>query len=244
VEVVKHLKRLLRSGVRTVDKGVLPVRFYLNSRKPHPENVSVVGATRNSVAVHLINLASRPDRLRETDEEFARMGIVDWSRFDAVKSADGALGCALSHANLLGGLEGTVSAVMVCEDDIEFLVGPEELGALLEEFLANPALDVLCLAFNIVSRPYAVSEGLAVTTNIATTACYVAKGRAMRLLRDSFLDSAKLIEEGKPLGLAAADQRWKKLQRRTLIFAIPRVRAARQRNSFSDIEGKEVSYGV
>jgi hypothetical protein len=66
----------------------------------------------------------------------------------------------------------------------------------------------------------------------------------MRLLRDSFLDSAKLIEEGKPLGLAAADQRWKQLQRRTLIFAIPRVRAARQRSSFSDIEGKEVSYGV
>lgn len=244
MEVVKHLRRLLRSATQTVDRVVLPARFHVRTQKPNPENLAVVGAKFTSIRVHLINLASRPDRLQETNEEFARMGIVDWSRFEAVKSADGALGCALSHAHLLGGLDRTVSAVMVCEDDIEFLVGPDELDALLEEFLANPALDVLCLAFNVVSRPYVVSQALAVTTNTATTACYVAKGRAMRLLRDSFLDSAKLIQEGKPLGVAAADQRWKKLQRRTLIFAIPRVRAARQRNSFSDIEGKEVSYGV
>jgi hypothetical protein len=244
MEVVKHLKRNLLSLSRTLDRGVLPLRFFLRKRRPHPKNILCVGAKSESIPVHVINLATRPDRLRETQDEFRKMGILRWTRFEAVKSDNGSLGCALSHARLLESIDGSELAVMVCEDDIEFLVSPQELDALMAEFLASPAIDVLCLAFNVGSKPHPISSRLAITANTQTTACYVVKGRAREMLTVSFFESAGLIQQGKPLGIAAVDRHWKKLQRRTLLFAVPRVRAARQRPSFSDIEEQKVSYGV
>jgi glycosyl transferase, family 25 len=244
VEVVKHLRRSRVLMSRAVDRALLPIRFWRRTLSPVPGNRAVIGVDAASIPLHFINLASRPDRLRETEVEFARMELAGGFRFEAVKEENGALGCALSHGRLLESVDVHQLVVMVCEDDIEFLVSPQELRALLEEFLANPALDVLCLAFNLIAKAQAVSPLLAITANTATTACYVVKRPALERLEKSFLESARLIQEGQPLGLAAADQHWKKLQRRGVIFAVPRTRAARQRASFSDIEGQEVSYGV
>lgn len=243
-EIIRHLRRYLGVIIRSVDRVALPLRFFLRKLRGGAANFSTAAARADEIPVYFINLASRPDRLRETENELARMGISRWSRFDATKDDNGALGCALSHAGLLEGLDDCQPAVMVCEDDIEFLVEPEELRVLLEEFLGNPAIDVLCLAFAVTAKGHAISSRLAVTSNTQTLACYVAKPAAIRLLRTSFYESAQRIQEGKPLGRFAADQHWKKLQRRRLIFAIPLNRAARQRPSFSDIEGREVSYGV
>ncbi len=244
MEVFKHLRRSRVLMSRAVDRAVLPLRFWSRTLSPVPGNRAIVGVDATSIPVRFINLASRPDRLRDTEVEFARMELVRVSRFEAVKEENGALGCALSHGRLLESVDDHQPVVMVCEDDIEFLVSPEELRALLEEFLANPAIDVLCLAFNLIAKAHPVSPLLAITANTATTACYVVKRPALERLEKSFFESARLIQEGQPLGLAAADQHWKKLQRRGLIFAVPRTRAARQRASFSDIEGQEVSYGV
>ncbi len=244
MELVKHLRRSLVIMSRSLDRALLPIRFWGRTLNPIPGNRVVAHADACSMPVHFINLASRPDRLRETEDEFARMKLLRASRFEAVKEENGALGCALSHGRLLESIDEHQLVVMVCEDDIEFLVNPQELQGLLEEFVENPALDVLCLAFNLIAAAHAVSPLLAVTANTATTACYVVKRPALERLEKSFFESARLIQAGQPLGLAAADQHWKKLQRRGLIFAVPRKRAARQRASFSDIEGQEVSYGV
>jgi len=244
VDVAKQLRRTLLTLSRSIDRGFLPLRFFSRTLRPIPGNRVVATAGAASIPLYFINLASRPDRLRETREEFARMKFVGGSRFEAVSNANGALGCSLSHGGLLDSVDSQSLAVMVCEDDIEFLVSPEELNLLIDEFLANPALDVLCLAFNLIAIAHPVSPFLAITANTQTAACYVVKRPALELLKRSFFESAQLIEEGKPLGLVAADQHWKKLQRKGLIFAIPRKRAARQRPSFSDIEGQEVSYGV
>lgn len=243
MEIGKHLRRSLRSLSRSVDRAILPIRFRVRTLWPEADARSATAASAETVPVYFINLTSRPDRRRETEVELERMGLSLWSRFDAVKHDNGALGCALSHARVIEGLDGT-AAIMVCEDDIEFLVSPDDLRALVQEFLENPSLDVLCIAFNVSAKGHPISSRLAITSNTQTLACYVAKKHALKSLKDSFFQSAQLIEEGKPLGLVAADQHWKKLQRRGLIFAIPLMRAARQRPSFSDIEGQEVSYGV
>lgn len=244
MEPVKHLKRACTCLSRWLSWGILPLRFLARRFRPPSENLFSSEAVAASIPVHVINLATRRDRLHETHGELSRMGISEWSRFDAVKSEDGAIGCALSHARVLEGLGAPVPAVMVCEDDVEFLVGRDELRAVLVEFMANPALDVLCLAFRLGSKPHSVSPRLAITSDTQTAACYIAKGRAQRLLSQSFSESAELIKRGKPRGLAAADQHWKKLQRRALIFAVPHNRAVRQRPSFSDIEGRNVAYGL
>jgi glycosyl transferase family 25 len=244
MEVGKHLRRSLVALSRSADRAILPVRFLIRQLRSQREIQAPDLFAAENLPVHFINLASRPDRLRETRDELQRMGLVHWSRFDAIKNDNGALGCALSHARVIEGLKAGESAVMVCEDDIEFLVSPEELRVLVQEFLENPALDVLCIAFRVLAEGHPISSHLAITSNTQTLACYVAKASALDLLKDSFFESAQLIEEGRPLGVVAADQHWKRLQRRGLIFAIPRKRAARQRPSFSDIEGQEVSYGV
>lgn len=244
MEVVRHLKRYGRLALRTLDQALIPGRYAFRRVTLSNDATTTIGRTPQELPVQVINLASRPDRLKETQAELKRMGLKNWVRFEAQRSDDGALGCSLSHATLLQGFEESKTAVMVCEDDIEFLVGPEELTLILEDFLSNPALDVLCVANHLVSRPFPLFSRLALTANSATTACYVAKERAIPLLKESFFESATLISQGKPLGLAAADQHWKKLQRRTLLFAVPKNRVARQRPSFSDIEGREVSYGV
>lgn len=244
MEIGRHLRRYVVLLRQSVDRALLPLRFRVRQLRFMGASQPAAGVSAENLPVHFINLASRPDRLRETQDELERMGLVQWSRFDAIKNDNGALGCALSHARVFEGLKPGETAVMVCEDDIEFLVSPEELRALVQEFLENPALDVLCVAFNVIAKGHPISSRLAITSNTQTLACYVAKAAAVHLLRDSFFESAQLIQHGKPLGLVAADQHWKKLQRRTLIFSIPRKRAARQRPSFSDIEGQEVSYGV
>lgn len=244
MEVRRHLKRQILSFSRQVDSWMLGPRYVAKRLKPAIANAMAMRTGTDSIPTHVINLESRPDRLSETATELAKMGITHWSRFEAVKESNGALGCALSHARLVEQLQGAQPAVMVCEDDIEFLVSPDALHDVVSEFLRNPALDVLCLAFHLRSQPHRISSSLAITADTATASCYVAKTHSLEMLRDSFFEAAQLIEEGKPMGLAAIDQHWKKLQRRELIFAVPRVRAVRQRASFSDIEGHEVFYGV
>jgi len=244
VEFRRHLKRHALSFSRRIDQWVLGPRYAARRFRINRANESEVRPLFESIPIYVINLESRPDRLRETEAELAKMGIARWSRFDAVKDSNGALGCARSHARLAERVQDSEPAVMVCEDDVEFLVSPENLRALVTEFLGNPALDVLCLAYNLRFKPHTISPNLAVTADTATAACYVVKTASIDTLKDSFSEAARLIQEGKPIGLVAIDQYWKKLQRRKLVFAVPQKRAVRQRPSFSDIEGHDVFYGV
>ena len=244
MEVRRHIKRHVLAFFRRIDQWMLGPRYTLRRLPLGKANPAPSLPAVDSVSIRVINLESRADRLHETEAELAKMGITRWSRFSAVKDSNGALGCALSHAQLMEQVQDLEPAVMVCEDDIEFLVSPEELRTLVSEFLANPILDVLCLAFHLRLPPHAISSRLAITADTATAACYVVKTRALPMLRDSFVEATQLIQAGKPLGLVAIDRHWRKLQRRQLMFAIPRERAVRQRPSFSDIEGHDVFYGV
>ena len=244
MEVRRHLKRHALAFFRRIDQWRLGPRYTVRRLKLSKANPQPVLSTFDSIPIRIINLESRADRLRETEAELVRMGITRWSRFSAVKDSNGALGCALSHSQLMEQVHGLEPAVMVCEDDIEFLVSPEELRTLVNEFLANPALDVLCLAFHLRLPPRDISPRLAITADTATTACYIVKTIALPTLRNSFGEATKLIQAGKPLGLVSIDRHWRKLQRQQLVFAIPRERAVRQRASFSDIEGRDAFYGV
>lgn len=244
MEVRRHLKRHALAFVRRIDQCMLGPRYIVRRLATGKANPSPVLTSLDCVPIRVINLESRVDRLRETEAELAKTGIRRWSRFSAVKDSNGALGCALSHAQLMEQVQGCEPAVMICEDDIEFLVAPEELHTLVSDFLANPALDVLCLAYHLRLPPHTISSRLAITADTATAACYVVKTGALPLLRDSFIEATQFIQAGKPLGLFAIDRHWRKLQRRQLIFAIPQERAVRQRPSFSDIEGHDVFYGV
>ena len=72
---------------------------------------------------HYINLEHRIDRLLHVKQELAKINVIG-SRFNAIKLANGAIGCSMSHLKCLEQAKQNGSPyVFVCEDDIQFF-GP------------------------------------------------------------------------------------------------------------------------
>ena len=192
-----------------------------------------------------VNLDSREDRRRETTAHLSEFPAVKLERWQASSDANGALGCARSHASLMENfISKDLSFALVVEDDIEFLVPERRLLEIIAEFLNNPTLDVLCLANSNQIPPRRISQALSITCSTQTAAAYVLKRRAAKPLLRKFGTSVRLFGANEPKKVAAIDQQWKVLQRGRLIFAVPLDKIARQRPSFSDIEGRTVDYGV
>lgn len=194
--------------------------------------------------VRFINLSHRTDRKVETVEQLKKAGLSRAVRFEAVPNANGALGCALSHLGVLDELVRIDSPVaMVCEDDIEFTGHNSELERAVEDFLSRPALGILCLAYRLRGPSFPISRFLGVANNLQTTACYLVKKSSVHELMQSFSESADLLARGVSPSRASIDVRWKDLQFNKIVFCVPRVSLARQRESFSDIVGKTKFYG-
>ena len=70
--------------------------------------------------IFYINLEKRKDRLAHVQEELAKLGIPG-ERVCAIETADGAIGCTLSHIKCLElAKQRHYPFVFVCEDDIQF----------------------------------------------------------------------------------------------------------------------------
>ena len=192
-------------------------------------------------SVMLINLESRPDRLEQATAEMQRLGIHQAERFDAIPSANGALGCALSHAECLRRLLAKDwDAMMVCEDDVEFLVERSHLDALVDAFLDDAAADVACLAYFVRrSRPH--SRLFLRGMNVQTASCYVVKRRVAEELLSAWDDGIEQLAAGGTPHRHACDRSWIPLQE-SRVFLVPMIRAARQRSGYSDIERRLVAY--
>jgi hypothetical protein len=198
----------------------------------------------DELSVYYINLDSRMDRDIETRAEFSRIGIRNPQRFRATATANGGLGCSMSHRDLMAMLgDSDAGLTMVCEDDVEFRYGADEISSVIAEFQNRPALTVLCLAYRARGPKFRVSAKLAVSNNIQTAACYVVKPRAFLLLKESFQNSVSKLETGAPWAKFANDQLWKKVQAKTAYFCIPHIPMAGQRRSYSDIALEEKYYG-
>jgi hypothetical protein len=130
----------------------------------------------------------------------------------------------------------------VCEDDVVFDLGRQDLEEVIRDFLTNDGLDVLCLAHKTRGPTVRISRHLAISVNSATTASYLVKPRAREALLKSFDQSAKMLALGVPRRQAALDIHWQLLQRRTLVFCVPVREGAHQGSSFSDVEGRDVDY--
>ena len=174
---------------------------------------------------------------------FAENNIVS-TRIEAISAVPGILGCGKSHVKALSTPVPSETPIMVCEDDLIFTVSRAELDEIVEEFLSNAALDVLCLAYNLRAKPIPISRSLQITDNTQTTACYVVKPDAVPHIRQSFAESVADLTGGADTKKAALDIVWKNLQGGKLIFAAPRKRVAVQRPGFSDIAETFVDYGV
>lgn len=184
-----------------------------------------------------INLSHRVDRRLQAEREFNALGLRA-SRINAINHETGLVGCALSHAKAIQTWIPAASSplLLIAEDDVKFVGSNDSIVELIFEFKRNTGLDVLCLS-HISKGPFKnLSASLALSVDTQTTGCYVIKPRAARVLRRVFLQSAKLIANGKSKERYALDILWKKVQRRRLVFAVPREAVVIQSASYSDIQ--------
>lgn len=201
------------------------------------ENLKTIVISLQSRADRRAQFAHAMSRFGHTTFEFldAIDGRLNFPKLDAHKAAT--KGCSESHRL---GLERFSSdefgAVMVCEDDIEFLREKAQVEAVLTEFMNDSRLDVLCLSARVRGSKVAISEELSIATRIVTGACYVVKPSAIEKLKKSFRESSRRVSRGQKK--AALDQHWHKLQRGRLFFAVPNQKTVKIVAGYSDIQGK------
>ena len=197
----------------------------------------------NVLKVFYINLEHRTDRHELVLEALSSIQVKAPQRIAGKLRSNGALGCALSHIEAIQALiDQNVGLGMICEDDIDFMGGVEELEILLDSFMNTPNLGVLCLANRIRGPFFPVNQELAVSNNIQMAACYVVKPHALSALHESFSNSARQLEAGVSVSSASIDQLWKQVQTSGPYFAVPRKKFAFQRESYSDIVGTVKDY--
>jgi GR25 family glycosyltransferase involved in LPS biosynthesis len=189
--------------------------------------------------IFLINLENRTDRLKHAIEEFDKIGL-NFERFNAIKSKNGALGCTMSHIEVLKfATEQKLEFCMICEDDIEFYINREEFNFILKNFLDDPDLNILVLIPNIIDKKSITkyNDIFYKSYDIQTTTCYIIKEKYYKTLLENFEISKENLSQNKSKALYSLDIVWKILQRKD-IFAIPNKVCGTQYSSYSDISKK------
>ena len=201
------------------------------------------------VPVIVINLPSRPDRMKDFSSEMLKINVTNVTVVPGVPGRElypdipgdfsGAIGCNLAHSNAVEAIDWSGHSLqMICEDDLEFLVSRSEIDTLLGEFVANEALDVLCLAGRVRGAKIPISENLYLATGIVGQACYVLKPHMAAPLANLWRSGVEDLSRERLRG--KNDHIWNTLQAGTSFFAFPRAQIARQRESFSDIQGRNL----
>ena len=239
--LMRYWRRLLREDL----SWTLQSMVWVLSKYPLRFSRVRLGHPVSDLPVFFINLDRRPDRRAQFEETFGEFQLSKPIRIPGVEHADPMIGCSLAHQKALSEARKLGAEVsIIAEDDVMLRCSPAKLHAVISEFCGNSALDVLCVGNRVKGLLFTISDDLAVSNDIQTASFYVVKKHALGKLIQSMEESAQMLASGLPWKVAAPDTHWKKLQKRGLVFAVPRERCATQRAGYSDIGGKEVDYDV
>lgn len=219
------------------------------SRAPESNTTHNAEDLNDVMCVRVINLEHRNDRLSQISAELARMGFSSWERVagfygttatpSSSQMISGSIGCQLSHiAALSEGIPAGTSAIMVCEDDLEFVNSREELELAIAEFLDDPLLDVLSISGRARGGSYRISDRLRIVVGLVGRGSYVVKPRAIVPLIEVFAAGLGLLQKNSVRG--KGDLMWRKMQQTTHFFAAPVNSLAQQSGGYSDIEGRNL----
>lgn len=187
-----------------------------------------------------INLDSRTDRREQFEEECRKMNL-SVERFPAIQRNPGALGCSYSHYNVIKlAKERGYPAVVVFEDDFQFLVSRKEfysvLASLPEDF------DVVMLSYD-VQRSELYNEQFGRVMEVQSASGYVVSSKFYDRLLSTWERSLEEYEKQPHCHwLYINDQSWKPLQPVSRWY-YSMLRVGKQRPSWSDISNDFVDYG-
>lgn len=189
-----------------------------------------------------INLESRPDRKEHVINELNKLGI-NANRFNAIRLANGAIGCSMSHIKCLElAKKNNWDHILIVEDDIKFL-DPILFTQQLNKFLANhKEWDVLLFAGNNMP-PYEIIDDCCVRVGTCqTTTGYLVKKNYYDTLINNYREGInKLMKEPEKHQYYAIDKYWFELQRNDLWYLITPLSVV-QREDYSDIEKRHTNY--
>jgi GR25 family glycosyltransferase involved in LPS biosynthesis len=192
-----------------------------------------------------INLEHRKDRLAHVQTELAKLDIPNRGvRFNAVKTANGAIGCTISHIKCLEqAKKQNLPHVFVCEDDICF----KDPALLLENTakfnkIFEDSWDVLIIGGNNLPPYSQFGNFCAKITNCQTTTGYIVKQHYYDTLISNFREGLSLLMEN-PTKKSnyAIDIYWKHLQTNDRWYIILPLTVF-QLEGYSDIEERDTDY--
>ena len=190
-----------------------------------------------------INLEHRTDRKEHIEGQLKQIGFTNVERFNAVKTANGRVGCTLSHIKCIElAKQRNYSHVVICEDDTMF-TNVELFQKQLNAFLSkHHSWDVVLFAGNNVP-PYEQIDATCVSVNrCQTTTCYMVNGHYYDTLLANYKEGLeKLIRSPEQHVSYAIDKYWFSLQSKDNWYLITPLTVI-QREDYSDIEGRVTNY--
>jgi glycosyl transferase family 25 len=196
----------------------------------------------NITNIFYINLESRLDRRIHVENQMKNVGLKA-VRFNAIKHEDGAIGCSMSHLELLKMAKNeNLDHILIMEDDITFL-HPRIFRHSLNYFLSsNNHYDVLLIAGNNMGNYSRVNEFSVKITKCQTTTGYLVRSHYYdKLIQNIETGIQNLLQNPTMRNDFAIDAHWKSLQLSDKWYLLTPLTIT-QRPDYSDIEKQEINY--
>lgn len=190
-----------------------------------------------------INLEHRTDRKDHIEQELKKLGI-NANRFNAIKMANGAIGCSMSHLKILeNAKKDNLDHVLILEDDITFLdvnLFKNQINKFFE--LHGNNWDVILFAGNNMPPYSKIDETCVKVTRCQTTTGYLVNGHYIKVLAANVkMGLTNLLNKPEERSKYAIDKFWFILQNSCNWFLIIPLTVV-QREDYSDIEDKVTNY--
>jgi len=155
------------------------------------------------------------------------------------------VGCGKSHILALEDAEkNNYEIIMILEDDFLFFSKIEILNEVYKELVDFDKDYNLFLVGKNLQRGKKVTKKLIEVHNAQTTSGYIIKNKFIPELKKNFTEAVEGLEKGKKIDDYAIDMYWKKLQGEGKKIYTSSLKLGYQRSGYSDIEKKNVSYGI
>jgi len=191
--------------------------------------------------IFYINLKERVDRKESVEIELDKFGW-EYTRFEAVKTKSGRVGCSMSHLKLLKmAKEKKLPYIVIVEDDIQFKY-VELFKKLFDNFMnSNLEYDVFLLAGNLRRPAVKVSPNIVKVYKSFTTTGYIVKEHYYDKMINNINEGINKLLKNENNGYNAIDTYLMKLQSLDKWY-ISYPRTVTQKPDYSDIENKQVNY--
>ena len=201
-----------------------------------------------SVIEHVlyINLIERTDRRTEILAELTKLDLRRKAdRFNAIKTANGRIGCSLSHLKCLElAKQRQYKNVLIVEDDALFINVPllQQQFAIAWSDINKDNWDVIIFGGNNIPPYVKKSDAHIQVSRCQTSACYLVNAHYYDTLIANLREGVtQLMKFSDQHMLYALDRFWFSLQQKDRWYLITPMTVL-QRPGYSDIEKRETNY--